>query len=339
MAVAQLTLFAAAESAPPRASMRAKHRTPTRPATPVSVTPRVQRGDLWQLGTYHRLLCGDSTNAGDMARLMDGVKAALVVADPPYGMGIDTWDKPLRDIPGWVGMIRQGMAANAFFALFQQMPTALEWLVALHAKGSGYRYRDHVVWVKRNLTAVALPLPRSHESLFVYSVGKARYHQTKGRYEDVKLPGVLVDVTTLDSIERHIKDVQTKLNGTYKPIRQDTLQHPVYNYFPRASDRSPELACYTNVWSFLPDRNKHKGAFSMPHATTKPILLLERLVALCTPDGAPVLDPFLGSGTTLIACEHTGRACYGCEIDPGYCDTAIARWEHTTGQRAMLLTR
>ena len=49
-----------------------------------------------------------------------------------------------------------------------------------------------------------------------------------------------------------------------------------------------------------------------------------------------VLDPFLGSGSTLIACEKTGRKCYGMEIDPHYCDVAVKRWEDYTGEKAVL---
>jgi DNA modification methylase len=54
-----------------------------------------------------------------------------------------------------------------------------------------------------------------------------------------------------------------------------------------------------------------------------------------TAEGAVILDPFLGSGTTLIACEQAGRACYGVEFEPGYCDIIIERWERLTGREAV----
>ena len=70
------------------------------------------------------------------------------------------------------------------------------------------------------------------------------------------------------------------------------------------------------------------------HPTMKPVELLENLVANSSVEGGKVLDLFLGSGSTLIACEKTGRKCYGSEIDPSYCQVIVDRWEKFTGQKA-----
>ena len=72
------------------------------------------------------------------------------------------------------------------------------------------------------------------------------------------------------------------------------------------------------------------------HPTMKPLELVERAIANSSQIGEVVLDMFLGSGSTLIAAERTGRTCYGMEIDPHYCAVAIARWESFTGQKAEL---
>ena len=72
----------------------------------------------------------------------------------------------------------------------------------------------------------------------------------------------------------------------------------------------------------------------MIHPTQKPIELFERLITALTKPGDLVLDPLLGSGTTLIACEQLGRTCYGMEISPQYCQVIIDRWEKLTGQKA-----
>lgn len=66
------------------------------------------------------------------------------------------------------------------------------------------------------------------------------------------------------------------------------------------------------------------------HPTQKPVKLWEILFGKFAPTS--VLDPFLGSGSTLIACEKTNRKCYGMEIDPHYCDVIIERWEKYTGK-------
>jgi DNA modification methylase len=67
----------------------------------------------------------------------------------------------------------------------------------------------------------------------------------------------------------------------------------------------------------------------------KPLPLIERAIQNSSNTGDIVLDLFLGSGSTVIACERTGRACYGMELEPLYVDVAIARWEAFTGQKAI----
>ena len=71
------------------------------------------------------------------------------------------------------------------------------------------------------------------------------------------------------------------------------------------------------------------------HPTVKPVALVADAILDCSKRGATVLDPFLGSGTTLIACERTGRVCRGIEIDPLYVDTAVRRWQKYTGDEAV----
>ena len=83
-----------------------------------------------------------------------------------------------------------------------------------------------------------------------------------------------------------------------------------------------------DVWSF------DKPIASPLHPTTKPVPLIKRAIENSNSIGDIVLDPFLGSGTTLIACERSGRICYGMELDPHYVDVAIKRWESFTGERA-----
>ncbi len=78
---------------------------------------------------------------------------------------------------------------------------------------------------------------------------------------------------------------------------------------------------------------------SADHPTTKPVELLRRLIANSSRLGQAVLDPFAGSGTTLVACELLGRRGFGVEIDPVYCDVALARLEAVTGTRARRRTR
>jgi hypothetical protein len=70
------------------------------------------------------------------------------------------------------------------------------------------------------------------------------------------------------------------------------------------------------------------------HPTQKPVELMRKPILNHTESGAAVYEPFLGSGTTLVACETEGRRCYGLEIEPRYCDVIVGRWEKFTGQKA-----
>ena len=87
----------------------------------------------------------------------------------------------------------------------------------------------------------------------------------------------------------------------------------------------------STVWDFP------KPRASRLHPTMKPVELVANAILDGTKPGMTVLDPFGGSGTTLIACEQTGRSCRMMEIDPKYCDVIIRRWEALTGQKAVLL--
>ena len=94
----------------------------------------------------------------------------------------------------------------------------------------------------------------------------------------------------------------------------------------------------TNVWSY-PCANSFsksgdEGNLLALHPTVKPVAMVADAIMDCTARGDIVLDPFLGSGTTVIAAERTGRRCYGIELDPLYVDTIVRRWQAYTGEHA-----
>lgn len=91
-------------------------------------------------------------------------------------------------------------------------------------------------------------------------------------------------------------------------------------------------------------RSKDKSVLFCPrpsksklHPTTKPVSLIRRLILNSSEVGDAIFDGFLGSGTTLLACEQTKRRCFGVEVDPEYCQTIIRQWERLTGMKAMEL--
>jgi DNA modification methylase len=92
--------------------------------------------------------------------------------------------------------------------------------------------------------------------------------------------------------------------------------------------------CVAGINSF--SRNTAEGNLLALHPTVKPVALVADAILDCTAPGDIVLDGFLGSGTTVIAAERTGRRCYGLELDPLYVDTIIRRWQALTGGTARL---
>lgn len=221
--------------------------------------PTTKPGDLWLLGE-HRLLCGDSTKAEDVERLMDGATADALVTDPPYGMA------------------------------FQ----------------SNHRKEKHCR-IENDTDGKCLHLACS------WPVNFARY--------------VWCRWDNLGSIP-HPKSLITWVKNNWS---MGDLEH--------------EHARQTEVCAFYAGKN-HKWPNKRPtdvvqhdrtgnklHPTQKPVELLEEVIGWT--EGL-VVDPFLGSGSTLIAAEKTGRKCYGMELDPKYCDVIVKRWEDFTGKKAEL---
>jgi DNA modification methylase len=85
------------------------------------------------------------------------------------------------------------------------------------------------------------------------------------------------------------------------------------------------------------NKSEHGEDADTPHSTQKPVELYRRAILNHTSEGQAVYDPFAGSGTLFIACEMTGRVAYGCEIDTGYGDVIVERWQNLTGEKATLL--
>jgi DNA modification methylase len=89
----------------------------------------------------------------------------------------------------------------------------------------------------------------------------------------------------------------------------------------------------TTIWNIDKPRKSETG-----HSTQKPVECMKRPIVNNSSPGQAIYDPFLGSGTTLIACEMEGRACHGLELSPAYCDVIVKRWEDFTGNKAIRIT-
>lgn len=247
--------------------------------------PTTQPGDLIELGD-HRLLCGDSTDAEDLERLLGNSQVDCVFTDPPYAIyGSSTGlasevadDKMVR--PFFREVMRAGARA---LKPFGHMYVCCDWRSWASwwevAKNSGISPKNMIVWDKGG-AGLGNNYANTHE-LILYAAA---------------IP---------------VRTVMTK-------------------------DESGQLAVLdSNVWK-VPRVPSGEGR---EHNAQKPVELVTRAVRNSTEPGHRVLDLFAGSGTTMIACEEEGRACFTMEIDPKWCDVVVARWERTTGRKAVRPTR
>ena len=241
---------------------------PEAPADPIT-----QPGDLWLLGK-HRLLCGDSTKAEDVERLMDGATANLMVTDPPYGVDY---------AGGQVNATKRERLQNDDDTEVFDKALAL----AVTAVPTGSWYVWHAGKCAEPVYAAIRDCGYEVRALIVWNKLKAHYGAPSAHYCQKHEPCLYA------------------VNGSAG--------------FIGASNE-------VTVWDIdQPSRNEY-------HPTQKPMECMAR--AIRNHDAPLVYDPFLGSGTTLIAAEQLGRTCYGMEISPAYCDVIVKRWETLTGQKA-----
>ena len=243
------------------------------------IEPTVKLGDIWQLGR-HRLMCGDSTDAGTVALLMDGKRADLFLTDPPYNVAYEGKTKDALTIENdkmesdkfrefltsaftaAVPVLKEGGGFYIWFASREHcnFETALN--------DSGLEVRQELIWKKNSMVL--------------------------GR-----------------------QDYQWK----HEPCLYGWKDGASHNWY---SDR-----CQTTILEF------DKPTRSADHPTMKPVELFAYQIKNSTKKGETVLDLFGGSGTTIIACEQTGRTAYCMELDERYCDVIIKRYENLTGDTAV----
>jgi DNA modification methylase len=255
--------------------------------------------DLWVLGR-HRLLCGSALDGAAFAALMGLERASTAITDPPYNVRIDGHASGLGVVHHRPFPMASGEMDSAEFTAF--LAKAFHNLAAFSVEGSlHYIFMD---W-------------RHAEELL--TAGRDVYGELKNLCVWVK------DNAGMGSLYRS----QHELVFVFKHGRQAHRNNVQLGQFGR--NRS-------NVWHY-PGANSfarcgEEGNLSALHPTVKPVAMVADAMLDCSARGDIVLDAFLGSGTTVIAAERTGRRCYGLELDPGYVDTSVRRWQALTGGSA-----
>lgn len=270
-------------------------------------TPASLYGDVWLLGK-HRVMCGDSTSAIDLALLMDTEQADLVWTDPPYNVAIK----------GKAGtIINDDMDATSFRGFLTQAYTRMHEamrpgaiIYVAHAdtervaftecfKAANLKLSQVLIWAKQSGTLSRQDFNWKHEPiLYGWKEGAAHYF-----CRDFTLTTVIdddIDITKLkrDDAIALLKEIRNQEASTL--IRHDR-----------------------------PTRSEL-------HPTMKPVSLVQRMIEWSSRETELCLDLFGGSGSTLIACQKTNRRARLMELDPKYCDVIVKRWQDYTGQQATL---
>lgn len=270
--------------------------------------PITQLGDVWVLGR-HRLVCGDSTEPDTYAVLMGEDRADLVVTDPPYNVAYTgrTAEK--------LTIVNDAMTEEQFaefLASFYRATLANTKpggaLYVFHASSSGptfqrqmvdagWLYKQTLVWAKGTMILSRQDYHWQHEPI-LYGWRPGAAHTWNA---DRTLTTLIDDQPDIPKMSK--AELVEHLTGIY--AQSDVLREA-------------------------------KPARNAAHPTMKPVRLLARLIVNSSRPGQLVLDPFGGSGSTLMAAEHVNRRARMVELDPRYADVICRRWQEHTGQMPTL---
>jgi DNA modification methylase len=254
-------------------------------------------GDLWLLGS-HRLYCGNALEPTAFSTLMEAEKAAAAFTDQPYNCKINGHVSGNGSIKHREFAMGSGEMDPGEFAEF--LECGLKLICAHTAPGAviytcmDWRHMGEMLAAGSSSGCDLLNL-----CIWVKSNGgMGSFYRSRHELVFVFRNGK----------QPHLNNVQL---GRFGRSRNNVWNYPGANTFSR---RGIE--------------------YTSGHPTVKPIALVADAIMDSTRRNDIVLDPFLGSGTTILAAERTGRRCFGIEIDPLYVDTAVTRWETMTGQQA-----
>ena len=254
----------------------------------VPTDPVTKPGDLWILGN-HRVLCGDSTKAEDVGRLMDGAKAHLVITDPPYGVSYSDKNAFLSAINKGNG--NQTKIENDHL---NKKETQAMW-------GSAFKNMADAMGAG---AVVYCFMPQGGDQMMMMMMMMMMEGGIEPRHELIWLKN------------NHVLG-RSDYNYKHEPILYAWKKggHKFYGDFST---------------SVIECKKPHASKL---HPTMKPVELVAILVQNSSQLSETIYDPFMGSGTTLIAAEQLNRKCYGIEISPVYVDVICSRWSKLTGRQ------
>jgi DNA modification methylase len=272
------------------------------PTEPIS-----KLGDIYKLGN-HRLMCGDTTNPQDFAKLMQGRVAQVCVTSPPYGVGkeyekkgIETWletmQPAIKNITKYSGIVCWNLG-DLYATGTQFIEPTLVYSVNLF-NDCGFRPIWIRIWKKQGM-----------------NFGVGPYHLVTNK--PVQQYEYISAFSNKGDIEYNDQEY----------VWLSAFAGHAYKFVKRLTKEERKKWGYSGIWEMTTVRSNKE------HPAMFPVELPWRCIKMHSDKGGIVLEPFSGSGTTIIAAEQADRVCYAMEREAAYVDLAVKRWEAFTGKKA-----
>lgn len=268
------------------------------PEVPAAAVSRF--GDKWQLGR-HRLLCGDARSRPMFEALLAGENAQVIFTDPPYNVPIDGHVSGLGKVRHREFAMASGEMSSKEFTQFLKLTLG---------NAASFCRNGAIAFVCMDWRHIA-ELAAAGEEVFTELKNVCVWNKSNGGMGSFYRSKHELVFVFKNGREPHINNFGLGETGRY---RTNVWDYPGVSTF--SSTRAEEQAM---------------------HPTVKPVALVADALRDCSRRGDIVLDPFAGSGSTLIAAESCGRTARLIEYDPGYCDVIISRFTVVTGRPAVLL--
>lgn len=296
----------------------------------VPKNPKSRTGYTYKLGR-HTLMCGDATNAEQVKILMGGKVAQMVFTDPPYNIdyqgGMSTHNQNKRE-----GIMNDKMSKSAFFQFLKKSignmidhcdggiyicmsSTEIDTLKMAFEESGGH-FQSFLIWVKNTFTLSRSDWQNQYEPILYGWGDKVKNHYFVGHRDE-------------GNVWQNLEQLKPKVDEDGKMSLKLGEYHIVLDQV--VTGQICVKKEQTDIWK------EKKPVKSDLHPTMKPIRLVQKALKASSKRDDIVLDLFGGSGSTLIACEKSERTCHTMELDPGYADVIISRWEQLTGQKAVKL--
>jgi DNA modification methylase len=357
-------------------------------------------GEVWVCGK-HRVMCGDSTIAEQVAILLNGEKARLLHADPPYGMGKEAdgvlndnlyGDKLDRFQMAWWKAWRPFLADNASAYIWGNAPDLwrLWYRRAVKKDEVGGLFesepltlRNEIVWDKKSIAGMAsedmTQYPEASERCLFFQIGRhvLLVNQTKDDYwegwEPIRRwlceerdragwkPGdvkricenhmyghwfgksqwVFISRDNYEKLQRAAagraftrpyEDLHREYQSAAKIFNGEVRDPRVAEFRAARPYFDNAHSIMRDVWEF----SRVAGEERHDHATPKPVDMMERVMRSSLREGELAVEPFIGSGSTLIGAHKAQRRLFGMELDPRWVDVTVRRWQTYSGLKATL---